>query len=221
MTTFQILGLIILSGFASLDRVAGLNIMLSRPFVVSGIIGCIFGNLELCLYIGILFELLGMLEVPVGTTVSNDDTFGGYAASLLVATGAVSHNVISVLFCMCAAVMMMYPVTLSDKYCRSFNRWLITQSIKNNQLNFESRLIRYGLIVSFLRGVIVYNLATWVIYGLIYVVGDMYHVEYSPYLSLTLLSIFIGGYLVRFFCVNVSVKIILLISGIAFGWYVL
>lgn len=221
MTVFQVLALALLSGLASLDRLAGMNIMLSRPFVVSGIIGCIFGNLGMCLFIGVLFELLGMLEVPVGTTVSNDDTFGGYATSLLVATGVVSHDAVSLLFCICVAVAMIYPVTLSDKYCRSFNRWLIVQSVKNHKSDFESRLISYGLVVSFLRGLIVYNSAVVIIWYILHFVDNIHNTTYSPYLSFIFLMAFMGGYLVRFFFVKNFLKISLLTAGIAFGWFVL
>ena len=41
----QIIFLILFSGFISVDRLAGLNIMLSRPIVVSGIIGIVFGDI--------------------------------------------------------------------------------------------------------------------------------------------------------------------------------
>ena len=218
MTVYQISALVLLSGFASLDRLAGMNIMLSRPFVVAGIIGFIFGNLEICLLTGMLFEFLGMIEVPVGTTVSNDDTFGGYAASLLVATGAASHNAVSLLFCVCAAVVMMYPVTLSDRYCRNFNQWLIAESVKHNKSNFESRLIYYGLIISFLRGVVIYNGAAFVIWCFLYFVDKIHNTFYSPYMSLILLAIFMGGYLVKFFSVNVVLKTCLLVCGIVFGY---
>ncbi len=221
MTAVQAAGMILLSGLASLDRLAGMNVMLSRPFVVAGIVGYTFDNLGICLFIGILFEFMGMLEVPVGTTVANDDTFGGYAASLLVATGAASHNAVSLLFCVCATVIMMYPVTLSDKYCRSFNRWLIDQSIKNNRSDFESRLISYGLIVSFLRGVVVYNAAAAVIWCFLYLVDKMHNTSYPPYMSLILLAIFMGGYLVRFFSVNTLFKVGLLAGGMVFGWLAL
>ena len=82
----QIIFLILFSGFISVDRLAGLNIMLSRPIVVSGIIGIVFGDIYAALMMGLIFEFIGMLEVPVGTTITHDDTFGGYASSLAMAT---------------------------------------------------------------------------------------------------------------------------------------
>lgn len=221
MTASQAIGMLFLSGFASLDRLAGLNVMLSRPFVVAGIIGYVFDNLHLCLFIGVIFEIMGMLEVPVGVSVANDDTFGGYAASLLAATGAASHNAVSLLFCVCAVVVMMYPVTLSDKYCRSFNGWLIAQSIKNSRDDFESRLISYGLAVSFIRGVIIYNAAAAVIWVFLYFIDKIHNTSYSPYISLILLAVFLGGYLVRFFFVGAFFKVGLLTAGIMAGWFLL
>ncbi len=221
MTTYQIIAICILSGFASLDRLAGLNIMLSRPFVVSGIIGYIFGNIEICLFIGILFEFFGMLEVPVGTTIALDDTFGGYASSLLVAIGVASNDAVSLLFCICVTVIIMYPVTLTDKYCRKFNGKLIEYSVKNNKKDYESSLITYGVIISFLRGILVYNLGALVIYFFLYLIDKINNTFYPSNLSIILLAVFMLGYLVRFFSVKFIYKFCFLVGGIFFGWFIL
>lgn len=221
MTTFQITSLLILSGLSSVDRLAGLNIMLSRPIVVSGIVGYIFGNIELCLLIGILFEFLGMLEVPVGTTITLDDTFGGYASSVLISIGAASYNAISLLICVSIIVLLMYPVTMTDKYCRSFNGKLIENAFKYNKEDYESRLILFGLLISFLRGLFVYNIMTIAVFVILIFVDKIHNTSYSVYASIILLSIFMIGYLVRFFSVRFVIKFVFLLSGICIGWFML
>lgn len=45
ISIWQIIFLIIFSGFISVDRFAGLNIMISRPIIVSGIIGIVFNDI--------------------------------------------------------------------------------------------------------------------------------------------------------------------------------
>lgn len=222
MSIWQIIALGLLSGLASVDRLAGMNIMLSRPIVLAGIIGYIFGEPILCLMVGILFEFVGMVEVPVGTVITHDDTFAGYAASALVGMGAASHNAVSLLFCVFITVIIMYPVTQSDKYCRYFNRILIIGSLRSgNNKDFESTLIYLGLSVAFLRGLIVYNLGLFIIWVCLYYIDKIHNTQYSPYVSLTVIAMFMGGYLVRFLSVTNMLKVGLLVSGMIFGWLTL
>ena len=120
ITLSQIIFLFFFSGFISIDRLAGLNIMLSRPIVVSGIIGIVFSDIYAALMIGLIFEFIGMLEVPVGTTITHDDTFGGYASSLAMVLGIVSPDAINILAAILITSLLMYPVTYSDKVLRDF-----------------------------------------------------------------------------------------------------
>lgn len=221
MSGWQIVALMFLSGFASIDRLAGMNIMLSRPIVIAGIVGYIFGVPLLCLMVGILFEFVGMVEVPVGTVVTHDDTFAGYASAVLVGMGAASYNAVSLLFCVFITVIMMYPVTLTDKYCRYFNRVLIINSLRSENKDFESKLIFYGVVIAFLRGVLVYNAGVLVIWSCLYVIDKAHLTEYSPYVSLTVIAMFMCGYLVRFLSVTNALKVGLLACGMVFGWLVL
>lgn len=221
MTGVQIVGLFLLSGLASVDRLAGMNIMLSRPIVIAGIVGFIFGTPVMCLMVGILFEFVGMVEVPVGTVITHDDTFAGYASALLVGMGAASHNAISLLFCIFITILVMYPVTLSDRYCRRFNRTLVLQSLKSGSQDFESKLITAGLAIAFLRGVIVYNFGAFVIWCCLYVIDNIHNTAHAPYVSLMIVGMFMCGYLVRFLTVNTVLKVGLLMCGMVFGWFVL
>ena len=137
ITLSQIIFLFFFSGFISIDRLAGLNIMLSRPIIVSGIIGIVFSDIYAALMIGLIFEFIGMLEVPVGTTITHDDTFGGYASSLAMVLGIVSPDAINILAAILITSLLMYPVTYSDKAFRNINRYLVNKSIiKNTSLKY-------------------------------------------------------------------------------------
>lgn len=221
MSVWQIAALGLLSGLASMDRLAGMNIMLSRPIVLAGIIGYIFGEPLLCLMVGILFEFVGMVEVPVGTVITHDDTFAGYASAALVGMGAASYNAVSLLFCVFITVIMMYPVTQSDKYCRYFNRVLIVRSLRSENKDFESKLIFLGLTVAFLRGLVVYNLGLFIIWVCLYFIDKIHNTQYTPFVSLTVMAMFMGGYLVRFLSVTNMMKVGLLVGGMVFGWFAL
>ena len=58
----QIIFLILFSGAISVDRLAGFNIMLSRPIIVSGVIGIVFGNIYAALMMGLILNLLVCLK---------------------------------------------------------------------------------------------------------------------------------------------------------------
>lgn len=200
--------------------------MISRPIVASGIIGILFGNITYALMAGIVFEFIGMLEVPVGTTVTHDDTFGGYAASVLIASNAIPMSAISVLACIFVTSLIMYPVTESDKIYRKINKYLLDKNIKNNESGGESRLIFIGIIIAFVRGAVFYNAGLFAVLFLVKIIGNIENMENSalydePVIALTIIAMFMGGYLLRFLTVNNIYKILLLTSGMIAGWFII
>lgn len=64
----------LLGGVLSLDRTAAFQFMVSRPMVVSTIIGLLFKDLTTGLLIGVLIELLWMGELPIGASLPPDET---------------------------------------------------------------------------------------------------------------------------------------------------
>ncbi len=222
MSIAQAISLLFLSGFASVDRLAGFNIMLSRPFIVAGIVGYMFDNIMMCLLVGILFEFIGMLEVPVGTTITKDDTFGGYATAVVISVIPSINNSLGLLLCVAVVILFIYPVTITDRYCRQINQYLIAASIKEEKHDYESKLINLGLITAFFRGVLVYNAALLGVF-VIMVLFTKYTTVQSdnPYMSMLLLYTFVGAYLFKFFTVDLMYKVVLLSLGIFFGGYVL
>lgn len=221
MTITQAIILFLLSGLASLDRIAGMNIMLSRPIVLSGMIGYTFDTLIICLLVGSIFEFIGMLEVPVGTVVTKDDTFAGYSASVLISLGATSQNAVSLLLSIILVGIMIYPVTLTDVYARKFNQLMISISFKNKNTDKDSLLIRIGLVLAFLRGVIVYNIATAIIFAILYHIEPIHNTSYNPNLYLTLLAVFLMGYMLRFFHIVTLLKPVVFMLGATFAWLIL
>lgn len=221
MSLNQALAIFFISGFASLDRLAGINVMLSRPIVVSGLIGLTFDTVVLSLVMGAIFEFIGMLEVPVGTTIAKDDTFGGYAASISLSLGVTSHNSVSVFICLVLVTIMIYPVTLTDKFCRYLNNLLIRKVHKNYNIQSENILIRLGVFVAFFRGVIAYNLAIIPILVIMYNIDATHQTSYDLKLFLPLLFLFLLGYLTRFFIVRVYFKPVLLVVGGVLSWFIL
>ncbi len=223
MSLAQGILLFFLSGFASLDRVAGINIMLSRPIVITSIIGIAFNQILICILIGAIFEFIGMLEVPVGTVILKDDTFAGYSSSVLISLGAISHNNLSILLAIILVTLMIYPVTLTDIYCRKLNKLMITRAFNETKSNTNSDgfLIRIGLLVSFIRGVVVYNLATFLIFLTLHNIGYFAKQEVSPIYYLVLLFILLMGCLFRFLNGELFMKLIFLVIGFIASWIIL
>ncbi len=80
------------AGLISVDRFAAFNLMLSRPIVVALILGLIFGNPDECFfYIGLVFEAVGLIDVPFGTRIPKEDSFGTFAACTLFAVLPIEH----------------------------------------------------------------------------------------------------------------------------------
>lgn len=70
----QIFTLSVVSGLFGLDATAALQVMVSRPLVVGGVVGWMLGEPALGLAMGSLVELLWIGGVPVGAVVPPDGT---------------------------------------------------------------------------------------------------------------------------------------------------
>lgn len=224
ISIWQIIFLIIFSGFISIDRLAGLNIMISRPIIVSGIIGIVFNDIYAALMIGLIFEFIGMLEVPVGTTIAHDDTFGGYAGASAVLLGYIDSDAVNILAAIFIISILMYPVTLSDKGFREINRYLVKKSVINNKTGNENKLVALGIFLAFIRGVIVYNAALIIILVFMSIISNIEHHFtnlYKPVIALTIIATFMSGYLLRFLIINRLYKVLLLALGMAAGWWII
>ncbi len=224
ISIWQIIFLIIFSGFISVDRFAGLNIMISRPIIVSGIIGIVFNDIYAALMIGLIFEFIGMLEVPVGTTIVHDDSFGGYAGASAVLIGYVSPDAFNILTVIFIVSLLIYPVTLSDKWFREINRYLVQKSVVNNKAGNENELIALGIFLAFVRGVIVYNAGLIIVLIFINIMNnfEIYFTDlYKPVVALIIIAAFMSGYLLRFLIINRIYKVLLLALVIAAGWWII
>jgi len=58
-----------------MDREYALQIQISRPVVISAILGLILGNIQLALIIGVSLEIIGLYAPPVGGYLPYDENF--------------------------------------------------------------------------------------------------------------------------------------------------
>lgn len=61
-------------GVLSLDRTAAFQTMISRPIVTAPVIGCLLGNVEAALVVGIALELIFIGDLPVGSYIPVHET---------------------------------------------------------------------------------------------------------------------------------------------------
>jgi len=207
------------AGFISVDRFAAFNLMLSRPIVVAFVLGLIFGCPQECFFIGLVFEAVGLIDVPVGTRIPKEDSFGTFAACTLFSVLPVQYSneyVLGLLLC----ILFMFPVTMTCSLARSINRKLFMREHKKGRVN-SSKLIFYGVSIAYLRGVLVYTLGTF----LIYVIYNFIQGHLKSIVDLRLFTImvfvFLSGYILRFLSGKSVLKYALFSIGLAAGWVVL
>jgi len=83
----MVIGDYLLAGFVAiltgLDRVALVQIMISRPLVAAPLTGLVLGNPLVGLEVGMLIELLWLGRLPVGAAIPPDDTQVAVGATVL------------------------------------------------------------------------------------------------------------------------------------------
>ncbi len=209
--------LLLLSGIASVDRNSALNLMISRPLVISSIIGLMFGQILFCIAVGVLFEIVGLIDVPVGTHIPRDDTFAAYSASLLLSLNRID-TASDLLIALLLIILFIYPVTFTEKILRKFNQMLFVRYKKRNHSHSISPLIYRGILLSFVRGVIVYNLVFLLLDFLTVQLKVLFELNGNIYKAIFLLVAFCSGYLVRFLNFKSFFKYTALALGLFFGW---
>ncbi len=83
MTAIDLLLGALISLICGLDRVAILQIMISRPIVAAPLTALVLGEPLVGLQIGVMVELLWLARLPVGAAVPPDDTQVAIAGSVL------------------------------------------------------------------------------------------------------------------------------------------
>jgi len=216
---FSYLALFFISGICSVDRNAALHMMFSRPLVLSTIIGLLFGNVELCFLSGLLIELFGNIDVPVGTKVSKDDTFMSYTMAVLISFGIV-QTLSDYLLALLVVIIFVFPVTYFDVLTRKWNQHLLIKYVKYDFYQSPFGIIWKGIIIAFLKGVVLYNLFCFVTMFIVIQIEGYISIEGNITAYIFLMSSFLAGHLVRFLSFNSVYKYVAFVMGLILGWLV-
>ncbi len=155
----------LISLICGLDRVAILQIMISRPIVAAPLTGLLLGEPLVGLQIGVMVELLWLARLPVGAAVPPDDTQVAIASSVLAIVLGQRFNTSGIellLLCLLIAIPLGKVGQYFDHYARQYNVRLIRY--------VDSALDRSSLLVAelqHLRGLTSFSLAAIGTYAVI------------------------------------------------------
>lgn len=153
-----------------LDRVAFLQLMISRPLVAAPLTGWILGDPLVGLEIGMLLELLWLGRMPVGAAIPPDDTQVAVGATVLaMKTGPliVLHGMPLVILSVLIAIPLGKFGQLFDRLARQANDHIAGQADAALQAGQALRMGRYQL-----AGLASFALASLATAAVIVVVGS-------------------------------------------------
>ncbi|MDA3902226.1 MAG: PTS sugar transporter subunit IIC [Desulfuromusa sp.] len=159
----------LISLICGLDRVAILQIMISRPIVAAPLTAFVLGEPLIGLQIGVMVELLWLARLPVGAAVPPDDTQVAIASTVLgIILGRTlnASGIELLLLCLLIAIPLGKVGQYLDHYARQYNIRLIKQ--------VDSALDRGSLLVAELqhmRGLTSFSLAAIGTYAIILLGG--------------------------------------------------
>lgn len=210
---------VLYAGVISVDRFAAFNLMLSRPIVISFILGLLFGNTVECFYVGLIFEVLGLVDVPFGTRVPREDSFGAFASCSLLTLLPCDHLPQYMLVVM-LVLLMMYPVTMTLYITRSFNKALYVRQQQRGRI-YPLRLLMLGMLFSFTRGVVFYSLGTFLVFHFYNFIHGHINSHMNFYLFFLMVFVFLTGYILRFLSAKTYMKYAVFVLGLFVGWAML
>ncbi|MDX2481411.1 MAG: PTS sugar transporter subunit IIC [Desulfuromusa sp.] len=159
----------LISLICGLDRVAILQIMISRPIVAAPLTAFVLGEPLIGLQIGVLVELLWLARLPVGAAVPPDDTQVAIASTVLAVTLGRTLDASGIellLLCLLIAIPLGKIGQYFDRYARQYNVRLIKQ--------VDSALDRGSLLIAefqHMRGLTSFSLAAISTYAIIVLGG--------------------------------------------------
>jgi len=155
----------LVSLICGLDRVAILQVMISRPIVAAPLAAFVLGEPMVGLQIGVMVELLWLARLPVGAAVPPDDTQVAIATSVLTIIFERALNTSGIeliLLCLLIATPLGKIGQYFDHYARQYNVSLATRV--DTALN-QGALTRAEFL--HLRGLISFTMAALGTYAVI------------------------------------------------------
>jgi len=169
--------------FLWLDRVFLFQSMISRPIILSPILGFILGDVAVGLIVGASLELLWLNAPPVGAYLPNDETF---CAAVATPAAFVAAHFMGDAAAAGLALVACLPVSLIgrtlDTHIRSLNQDLIQSRLDNAEVTVGPAMAK-ALVRSFLAAFVVMGVSTAFLCMAVYLLGGMLPVPVQAALS--------------------------------------
>ncbi len=150
-----IVGISIVGGLLGLDRTAVGQFMMSQPLVAGPITGWLLGDARAGLIIGVVLELIWLLDMPIGNFVPADATAMSVSACAIAVLGKPGGATLPVIGFSLLLTTAMVPLTMqADAFVRRRNSKLVENVLSANVDNMAQAITRAhisGILAFFLK----------------------------------------------------------------------
>ncbi len=151
----SIVGISFVGGILGLDRTAAGQFMISQPLVAGPLTGWLLGDTTAGFIIGIVLELIWLLDMPIGNFVPADATVVTVSACAIAVLGKPGGATVPVIGFSLLLSAAMIPLTMqADSFIRRRNSKLVEKVLSSNVENVARSIIRAhlsGIPVFFLK----------------------------------------------------------------------
>ena len=150
-----VVGISIVGGLLGLDRTAVGQFMVSQPLVAGPLTGWLLGDATSGLIIGVVLELIWLLDMPIGNFVPADATIVTVSACAVTVLGKPGGVTLSVIGFSLLLTTAMVPLTMqADAFVRKRNSKLVEKVLSSGVDNIAQAVTRAhlsGILAFFLK----------------------------------------------------------------------
>jgi PTS system mannose-specific IIC component len=150
-----IVGISIVGGLIGLDRTAVGQFMVSQPLVAGPITGWLLGDITSGLIIGVVLELIWILDMPIGNFVPADATIVTVSACAIAILGKPGGSTLPVIGFSLLLTTAIVPLTMqADTFIRKRNSKLVEKvqtAVSDNMAHAVARAQLAGIAAFFLK----------------------------------------------------------------------
>jgi mannose/fructose/N-acetylgalactosamine-specific phosphotransferase system component IIC len=141
-----IVGISIVCGLLGLDRTAVGQFMVSQPLVAGPITGWLLGDASTGLIIGVVLELIWVLDIPIGNFVPADATIVTVSSCAIAILGKPGGSTLSVIGFSLLLSTAIVPLTMqADTFIRKRNSKLVENVLSSDIDNMTQAVMRAQL----------------------------------------------------------------------------
>jgi len=145
----EILVVFFVGGVVGLDTTAAWQVLFSHPLLACTILGVVFGEPQLGLFFGIIFELIWLYDIPVGGAKfpeGNLSSFIGLMITITLLPQFEGSESWLVLFCIVYIVILAYLMGFSIRLMRKNNQRIVLKADEYAEAGKEKSLQRMHLL---------------------------------------------------------------------------